>query len=183
MSDTTNTQTEDEKKAAEAKAAEKEAAKAAKAAAAEEAKAKRVAEAAEKKAAKDAEVEAKKAEKEAAKAAKEAEKKAKKAELEAKKQAKIEAAAATKAEKEAAKQPEQNGVRRRAPGSKCGRIWEICDTLSAQLGQPTPVKNVLDIAQAEGLHPTTIRCQYAHWKKFNGLEGRITLPAAETAAA
>ena len=100
-----------------------------------------------------------------------------------KKAAAAAAAEAAKAEKEAAKQPEQNGVRRRAPGSQCGRIWEICDTLSAQLGQPTPVKNVLDVAQAEGLHSTTIRCQYAHWKKFNGLEGRITLPAAEAAAA
>jgi hypothetical protein len=184
MSDTTNTQTEDEKKAAaEAKKAEREAAKAAKAEQAAAAKAQREAEAAEKKAAKQAEVEAKKAEKEAAKASKEAEKQAKKDEAEAKKQAKIQAAEEAKAAKEANRQPEQNGVRRPGPEGKCGRVWAIADRLSAALGQPVPVADVLVEAEAEGLSASNTRCEYARWKKFNGLSGRITKPAAEGATA
>ena len=115
MSNTTNTQTEDEKKAA---------------------------------------AEAKKAEREAAKAA-----------------------------KEANRQPEQNGVRRPGAEGKCGRVWAIADRLSAALGQPVPVADVLVEAEAEGLSASNTRCEYARWKKFNGLSGRITKPAAEGATA
>jgi hypothetical protein len=153
--------------AAEAKKAEKAAAQAAKAA--------------EKLAAKekaDAEKAAKKAEKEAAAKAKEDAKAAKEAEKAAKVAAK-EAAKAAKA------RPEQNGVKERTAGTKTGRVWEICNTVSARLGQPAPVKDVLEAAAAEGLHPTTTRCQYAHWKKYHGLTGRITapVPVGETAQA
>lgn len=153
---------------------------------------------------KDAADAAAKAAAEAAQAAKEAKKAADKLvreqAAEGKKAAKLAAAEAAKAAKvakaaeklaiaEAAKtasaQPEQNGVKRPKAGSKCARVWEICDSISASMGQPAPVDTVLVNSATEGLHQTTTRCQYAHWKKFNGLAGRITAPvapAAETAA-
>lgn len=182
MTDQTNTQAEDEKKAAakaaaEAKAAEKQAAKEAKKAAAEEAKAAKAVEAAAKKEAKDAELAAKKAEKEAAKGNKGAEKEAKKAELAAKKQAKIDAAESAKAAKEAAKAPEQNGVRQRSPDTNGGRVWALCNSLSEALGQPTPVKDVLEAGLAQDMNAANVRCEYSAWKKFHGIEGRVSKPA------
>lgn len=147
--------------------AQKQADKEAKAAAAAEAKA------------------AKQAEREAKKAAAEAEKEAGKAEREAAKQAKIDAKEAAKAAKEAEKaakeasrQPEQNGIRRPGPEGLCGQVWGLADELSQELGQAVPIANLLEAGAAAGLNPSNIRTEYARWKKFHGLSGRITLPAA-----
>ena len=136
----------------------------------------------------------------AAKAQKQAEKEAKKAEREAAKQAQIDAKAAAVAEREAAKaakeqakadakaareanrQPEQNGIRRPGPDGLCGQVWGLADKLSSELGQAVPIANLLEAGEAQGLNPSNIRTEYARWKKFHGLTGRITLPAAEAAS-
>lgn len=125
-------------------------------------KAEKEAEAAAKAAAKEAEKQRKKAEREAAKA----EKQKLKEEEKARKQA----------EKEASRMPEQNGVRKPKPGTLCGRVWEVADKLSAELGQPTPVKNLLESCVAEGQKPGNIKAEYARWRKFHGVTGRVTLP-------
>lgn len=145
-----------------------EAAKAAKEAKVAEAKA-----AKDKKAAEVAAAKVAKAEKAAAdKAAKEAEKAAAKAAKEAKK---AEAVAVVKR----VQQPAQNGVRRPGPDGLCGRAWALFDSTSAALGMPTPIANVLDEAARQGLNAANVRTEYARWKKFHGLTGRITLPVAE----
>ena len=150
--------------AAEQAAAEK----AAKAAAEKEAKAKEKAEKAA--AAKEA--------KEKAAAAKEADK----AEREAKKLAEKEAKDAAKAEKAAAKEankmPEQNGIRRPKPNTETGKVWALADSISANLGQPTPIANLLADGQAQGLNDSTIRTQYNRWRVFHGITGRVLAPAA-----
>lgn len=159
------TETTDEAAAAAALAQEKAAVKAAKAAA------------------KEAEKAAKAAEREAAKAAKEAEKVAKE-------QAKIDAKAAKEAAKEAAKaakeanrQPEQNGIRRPGPTGACGRVWALADELSQKLGQAVPIANLLEAGLAENLNASNVRVEYARWKKFHGLTGRIVLAKPEAEAA
>jgi multidrug efflux pump subunit AcrA (membrane-fusion protein) len=147
-------------------------------------------------AAKQAAAAATAAQKEATAAARTAEKAAKKAEREATKAAKKEsenavkeaaktAKAAAKAAKDAEKassvvpaMPSQNGVTRPKTGTLCAKVWDICDTTSNELRQPAPVENVMARALAAGLQPATIRTQYAHWKKFNGLAGRIAMPVA-----
>lgn len=133
--------------------------------------------AAEKKAAKELAAAEKKAITEAAKAAKAAATEAKKAEREAKAAEKA-AAKAAKTEK----MPSQNDVTRPKVSSACGKIWEIADQLSAKLGQPVPVKNLLEIAQAEGYNEATIKTQYARWRKFHGVTGRVVEPKVETPA-
>ena len=152
--------TQEQLDAEAAAAAQKQAKKEAKAAAAAEAKAAKDAERAAKKAAAEAEKEAAKAEREAAKAAKE--------------QAKADA----KAAREANRQPEQNGIRRPGPEGLCGQVWGLADCLSQELGQAVPIANLLEAGVAAGLNPSNIRTEYARWKKFHGLSGRITLPAA-----
>lgn len=161
-----------EQLAAEQAAAAKQAEKAA-------AKAKKDAEAAAKKAAKEAAA----AEKQAKADAKKAEKEAAAAKKEAEKQAKIDAKAAKAAEKEAAKaakqanrMPEQNGVRRPGPDGLCGQVWALADKLSTELKQAVPIANLLEAGTAAGLNASNIRTEYARWKKFHGLSGRITLP-------
>lgn len=156
MSEKTQEQLDAEAAAKAQKQAEKEAKKAA----AAEAKAAKQAEREAKKAAAEAEKEAKKAEREAAKAAKE--------------QAKLDA----KAAKEASRQPEQNGIRRPGPDGLCGKVWTLADNLSASLGQAVPIANLLEAGVAQGLNPSNIRTEYARWKKFHGLTGRITAPEA-----
>jgi multidrug efflux pump subunit AcrA (membrane-fusion protein) len=158
--------------------AQKQADKEAKAAAAAEAKAAKQAEREAKKAAAEAEKEAGKAEREAAKQAKIDAKEAAKAAKEAEKAAKEQAKADAKAAKEASRQPEQNGIRRPGPEGLCGQVWGLADSLSQQLGQAVPIANLLEAGAAAGLNPSNIRTEYARWKKFHGLSGRITLPAA-----
>lgn len=163
MSEKTQEQLDAEAAAKAQKQAEKEA----KAAAAAEARAAKQAEREAKKAAAEAEKEAKKAEREAAKA-----------EREAAKAAKEQAKADAKAAREANRQPEQNGIRRPGPEGMCGQVWGLADSLSQQLGQAVPIANLLEAGVAAGLNPSNIRTEYARWKKFHGLSGRITLPTA-----
>lgn len=120
----------------------------------------------------------KQAEKEAKAAAAAEAKAAKQAEREAKKAAKEQAKADAKAAREANRQPEQNGIRRPGPEGLCGQVWGLADSLSQQLGQAVPIANLLEAGVAAGLNPSNIRTEYARWKKFHGLSGRITLPAA-----
>lgn len=139
-----------------------------------------------------------KAEKEAAKKAAEearAAERAKKAELreQAKQQKEKEKEEARKAKEEAkqaaklAKQEErerqkqeklantviQNGIRRPSPDSKCGKAWAIFDSLSEKRGSPCAIGDALILANEQGLNPGNVKAEYAQWRKFYGITGRI----------
>ncbi len=178
---------QDENKSAADKAAAEAKAKADKEAAAAAAKAKREADAkakaelkAKEKADKDAAKAAEKKAKEEAKAKEKADKEAKKA---ADAKAKEEAAAAAKAAKEANRMPEQNGVRRPKPDGLCGKVWTLADKLSQELGQPVPIANLLEASRRDGLNDGNVKAEYARWRKFNGITGRVALPKPEAPAA
>lgn len=121
-----------------------------------------------------------------AKAKKEAEKAAAKeqakAEREAAKAAKAEEAAkakeAAKAAKEANRMPMQNGIRRPKPETLCGQAWAIFDEVSGAKGSPAAIGECLPIAIERGLNPTNVRVEYARWRKYFGVTGRIENPAA-----
>jgi hypothetical protein len=151
----------DAKAAADAaKAAEKVAKAEAKAAA-------KAAKAAEDEAAKAAKVEAAAAEK----AAKEKEKLDKQA---AKEQAKLDREAA----KEANRMPEQNGIRRPKPDTLCGKAWAVFDAESTKLGQPVSIAAALAVTTPQGLVEGNVKAEYARWRKFFGITGRIAAPQA-----
>lgn len=175
MSEKTQEQLDAEAAAKAQKQAEKEA----KVAAAAEAKAAKQAEREVKKFAAEVEKEAKKAEREAAKQSKIDAKAAAVAEREAAKAAKEQAELDAKAAKEASRQPEQNGIRRPGLDGLCGKVWVLAGNLSASLGQAVPIANLLEAGVAQGLNPSNIRTEYARWKKFHGLTGRITLPTEQ----
>lgn len=115
-------------------------------------------------------------EREAKRAAKEEEKRKRAEEREQKRKEREEEKARKQAEREANRMPEQNGIRRPKPDTKCGRAWAIADELSNELGQPTPIAQLLERATAEGLNEGNVKAEYARWRKFNGITGRITLP-------
>lgn len=138
--------------------------------------AKKAEEKAQAKAAKDAAKAEEKAKKDAEKLAA---KEAKEAEKAAKAQEKIEAAAAAKAAKEANKMPEANGVRRPKPETLCGQAWAVFDEVSAKNGAPASIKESLEIAKARGLNEGNVRVEYARWRKFFGITGRIAAPGSE----
>jgi hypothetical protein len=171
-----------EQLAAEQAAAAAAQAKAAEAAAAKEAKAQEAARKKEEreaaKAAKLAEAEAKKAELEAAKAAKVAEKEAAKKAKEDEKARKAAEKEAAKAAKQKPKMPEQNGVRRPGPDGECGKAWAVFDSISQSQNAPCAISQAITVAKAmePPLNEGNLRTEYARWKKFNGLTGKIDAP-------
>ena len=169
MTEKTAEQIAAEQAEAQRKADEKAAEKARKEAEKAEAKAKREAEAAEKKAAKEAQKAQEKADREAKKAAEKA----------AKEQAKLDA----KAAREANRMPEQNGIRRPKPDTLCGKAWAIFDGVSSKNGAPASIGESLEMAKAESLNEANVRAEYARWRKFHGITGRIEAPKAETTSA
>lgn len=157
---------------------------AAEAQAAADKKAQAAADKAAAKAAKDAAAQLAKQEKaNAAAAAKAAAAAAKQAKADEKAKAAEEAKAA-KAAKAAVKQPEQNSIVRPKADTNCGKIWAIADSLSAKIGAPVTIKALDEIARAEGYNEATIKTQYARWRKFHGVTGRLVAdkPATETPA-
>ena len=115
-------------------------------------------------------------------ATKEAEKAEKVASAEAKVQASEDDKVAKAAAREANRMPEQNGIRRPKPGTVCGRTWGAADTLSAEMKQPVPIANLLEATRLEGFNDGNTKAEYARWRKFNNVTGRVTAPKEEVAA-
>ena len=67
----------------------------------------------------------------------------------------------------------RNGITRPSEGGKCAAAWAIMDDLTAKRGSPTPFKPVAEEAERQGLNPAMARSNYAVWRKFNGVVGRI----------
>jgi chromosome segregation ATPase len=72
--------------------------------------------------------------------------------------------------------PNQNGITRPRPDTACGNAWALMDELSEKLKQPVPIALLLQAAEKRELNHDTVKTQYARWKKFNGIEGRVQMP-------
>ena len=160
--------------------AQAQATAAAAAAAKAEADAKKAKDKADKKAQADLDKATKAADKAAAKAAADATKAADKLAKDAEKAKKKEDAVARKL---ASKMPTQNGVTRPKAETLCGQAWAAADHLSKQLGQPVPIAVLLEATNKAGLNEGNVKAEYARWRKFNGVTGRIVLPAPVLAPA
>lgn len=80
------------------------------------------------------------------------------------------------AEREANKEPEQNGIRKPGAGTLCRAAWDIFDAVSTELGQTAPISFVLPVALAKGLNEANVKAEYARWKKYMGITGRVSVP-------
>lgn len=74
------------------------------------------------------------------------------------------------------KQPEQNGITRPKGDSQTGKAWAIFDSVSQRNNAPASIGETLPLAKAAGINEATVRTQYARWRKFNGVSGRIAAP-------
>jgi len=125
----------------------------------------------------------------AQKAAKSADDKAGKAVTKAEAAAKTEAEKLAKAQEAAAakpaveKQPTQNDITRPKADSMTGKAWAIFDQISATNKAPASIGEALPQATAAGINEATTRTQYARWRKFNGVSGRVEAPKAPEAPA
>lgn len=91
-----------------------------------------------------------------------------------KKTAAPKAAKEPKTAKPKAEKVEQNGiVRPRGMTSKCGRVWAIADEVSKKKRSPASFQEIWEIGEKEGLNQSNVRVEYAKWRKFNGVEGRV----------
>lgn len=133
---------------------------------------------------------AREAKKVADNAAKAAEKATKAAEAKAAKdaaaQAKLDAKKAAEDAKNATKMPIQNDVRRPRPETTCGKCWAVYDDLTAQRkstdGMPAAIADAKKVLEGMGINIATIRTQYAHWRKYNGVTGRVESTAPPVAS-
>ena len=72
--------------------------------------------------------------------------------------------------------PEQNGIRRPKPDGLCGKAWAIFDEISAKNGSPASIGESMEVAKAQGLNEANVRAEYARWRKFFGVTGRVEDP-------
>ena len=67
--------------------------------------------------------------------------------------------------------PEQNGLKRPSAGSTCAIIWDTCDEISKTSGHTCTSAELFNALQ--GYNECTLRTQYARWRHFNGITGRL----------
>jgi hypothetical protein len=110
--------------------------------------------------------------------AKEAAKAAAKAEKEAKKAAEKAAKEKEREEKKAAKEAlRKNGELPPREGTKCALVWDTATAMSSEQGAAIDGKSLIAALPEINVH--TVKTQYARWRKYHGISGRITAPKAE----
>lgn len=72
----------------------------------------------------------------------------------------------------------QNGITRPAATSLCGKIWATADAISEEMRGVCTISQLKNHAEIVGTNDHTIKTQYARWRAFNGISGRLpTVPA------
>jgi hypothetical protein len=67
------------------------------------------------------------------------------------------------------------GITRPSPGTITRRVWDAADEISAKLATSAPISLVKAVLPMVNDH--TVKTQYARWRLYNGITGRIALPA------
>lgn len=70
----------------------------------------------------------------------------------------------------------QNGITRPAPETKCGQIWAAADEITATTHQAASIAALRLHSATQGINEHTIRTQYARWRQYNGVSGRVAAP-------
>lgn len=66
---------------------------------------------------------------------------------------------------------ERNGIKRPSKGSMCSIIWDTADKITAESGKTCTSADLHNALQ--GYNDFTLRTQYARWRAFNGITGRL----------
>lgn len=74
---------------------------------------------------------------------------------------------------------ERNGVKRPSAGTSCAAVWDTAFSLSVMSENGTQheriatLSEVVKAAESKGINKFTARTQYARWRVFHGLTGRL----------
>lgn len=67
-----------------------------------------------------------------------------------------------------------NGITRPAIGTETGKVWETADAISAQQhGHAAAIVQLKEHPAMKGVNEHTLKTQYARWRKYNGVKGRL----------
>lgn len=67
-----------------------------------------------------------------------------------------------------------NGITRPASGTETGKVWEAADNISvAQNGHPASIAQLKEHHTMKGMNEHTLKTQYARWRRYNGVKGRL----------
>lgn len=69
--------------------------------------------------------------------------------------------------------PSANGITRPRPETLCGQAWAVMDRMSAAKQSPVAIGDLLVETNALGLHPGNVKAEYARWRKFYNVTGRV----------
>lgn len=75
----------------------------------------------------------------------------------------------------------RNGITRPADGTITGKVWAAADAISiSQGGTPATVAAVKAHPITAGINDHTVKTQYARWRQFNGVKGRLQVVKPST---
>jgi hypothetical protein len=69
--------------------------------------------------------------------------------------------------------PMKNGISRPGSDTKTGKVWAVADAITATKNRPATIKELMASSELRGMADATIRTQYARWRGFNGISGRV----------
>ncbi len=75
---------------------------------------------------------------------------------------------------------ERNGVKRPSAGTLCAQVWDLAWSLSElnesgnEHSKIATLSQVIKAAEARGINKFTARTQYARWRVFHGITGRLS---------
>lgn len=71
----------------------------------------------------------------------------------------------------------KNNITRPGPGTKTGFIWDKADEITAaNKGSPASIEQLKLHPEVKHFNDHTIRTQYARWRQYNGVVGRVATP-------
>ena len=68
---------------------------------------------------------------------------------------------------------EYNGVKRPSVGTICAQVWDIASAMAKELGRTPTLSEVTKACMSTNINQFTARTQYARWRVFNGITGRL----------
>lgn len=67
----------------------------------------------------------------------------------------------------------RNDVTRPSATSICGKIWAAADAISDHIHGVCSIASLKEHEATKGVNEHTIKTQYARWRQFNGVKGRL----------
>jgi len=74
---------------------------------------------------------------------------------------------------------EKNGITHPAAGTKCALVWQVADENTTST-TPAAIAQLKADVRLYSMNEHTIKTQYARWRQYHGVTGRVTVSKAST---